>query len=178
MSTISKLCSTASLAAAFTCMGTPASAQDLFVYPSRGQSDEQLAEDRYACHQWAVQESRFDPSEFGELAPPRTVRVPVPENEARGATAKGTVAGAVAGAVIGSREDKANKGAVIGAIIGSIAGSAVEEQGERKAQAQAESEAQRQAAELERTRAEKALRRSDYRRALSACLEGRGYTVK
>ena len=65
-------------------LNQPASGQDVYVYPAKGQSDEQLAEDRYACHRWAVEESGFDPSQFKGVAPPRTVRVPVPRNEAAG----------------------------------------------------------------------------------------------
>ncbi len=167
-----------SLCAALLLASAPAAGQDLYVYPSAGQDDQQLAEDRYACHRWAVQESDFDPSQFEEVAPPRTVKVPVPRNEAEGAAAKGTLAGAVAGGVIGSHDGNAGKGAVIGAVIGSIAGAAIEEQGEDEARRQAEAEASRQAEELSRTRSEKALRRSNYRRALTACLEGRGYTVR
>ena len=34
----------------------------LSMYPNRGQSLNQQAQDRYACHQWAVKESGFDPS--------------------------------------------------------------------------------------------------------------------
>jgi outer membrane lipoprotein SlyB len=151
----------------------PAKSQDLFVYPSGGQSDEQLADDRYACHQWAVQESGFDPVEFGDAAPPRVVRVPIPENEAEDATEKATVAGAIAGAAIGREGNKA-RSTVIGAVIGAIAGSAVEQRGEREAREQAEAEAE----QLARNRSELALRRSNYRRAMTACLEGRGYTVR
>lgn len=35
----------------------------LFVYPKQGQSEEQQAKDRYACHKWAVKESGVDPIE-------------------------------------------------------------------------------------------------------------------
>jgi hypothetical protein len=35
--------------------------QDIFVYPAQGQSDTQLADDRYACHRWGVKESGYDP---------------------------------------------------------------------------------------------------------------------
>lgn len=155
-----------------------ATAQDLFVYPARGQSDEQLSIDRYECHRWAAVEADFDPTEFGEQAPPRAVRVPVPENESEHATRTGAIVGAAAGAVIGAQNDEAGEGAVIGAILGTIAGSAVEANGEREAREQARMEAEARAADLERTRAERALRRSEYRRALTACLEGRGYSVK
>jgi hypothetical protein len=34
---------------------------DLFVYPARGQSEQQQADDRYECHRWAVDQSRYDP---------------------------------------------------------------------------------------------------------------------
>ena len=44
----------------------------------------------------------------------------------------------------------------------------------KKAEVEAQSEAQANA----RTRAELALRKSNYRRALTACLDGRGYTVR
>jgi len=39
-----------------------ATAERLFVYPNRGQSEERQAKDRYECHQWAVRESGVDPS--------------------------------------------------------------------------------------------------------------------
>jgi hypothetical protein len=47
-----------------------------------------------------------------------------------------------------------------------------------KAQQQAHDEAQERAEEMKRTKAETAMRRANYRRALTACLEGRGYTVR
>ncbi len=63
-------------------------------------------------------------------------------------------------------------------IIGSIAGAAIEDQGQSEVDAQARARLDRQREELERTKAERVLRRNNYRRALSACLEGRGYTVR
>lgn len=35
---------------------------DIFVYPRNGQSEEQTAQDRYECHQWAVNQTGFDPT--------------------------------------------------------------------------------------------------------------------
>lgn len=35
---------------------------DVIAYPTRGQTDEQQARDRYECHGWAVQQSGFDPA--------------------------------------------------------------------------------------------------------------------
>lgn len=155
-----------------------ANSQDIYVYPSDGQSDEQLAEDRYACHTWAVKESGFDPSLFKGVAPLRTVKVPVPPNEAEGAAAKGAIAGAVAGGIVGSRGHDTAEGVVIGAVLGTLAGSAIEEQGQQEAKAKAEAEARQEAEEIAKNKTELALRKSNYQRALTACLEGRGYTVR
>jgi outer membrane lipoprotein SlyB len=155
----------------------PAAAQDLFVYPAKGQSNDQLANDRYECHRWAVSETSFDPSDFGQTAPPRVVRVPVPENKAEGATAKGAIAGAIAGAVLGHGKDKLHD-VITGAAVGSIAGAAVETNGQLEAEGEARDDARRQADELAHSKTELALRRANYRRALTACLEGRGYTVR
>jgi hypothetical protein len=35
--------------------------EDMYVYPSRGQSEQQQADDRYECHRWAVSETDYDP---------------------------------------------------------------------------------------------------------------------
>jgi outer membrane lipoprotein SlyB len=165
------------LAGALALICLPATAQDLFVYPAKGQSNEQLASDRYECHRWAVTETNFDPSDFGQVAPPRVVRVPAPENQAEGATAKGAIAGAIAGAVLGHGDDKLHD-VVTGAAVGAIAGAAVETSGQLEAEGKARDDAQRQADELAHSKAEQSLRRANYRRALTACLEGRGYTVR
>ena len=36
-------------------------ADELFIYPKEGQSKEQQAEDRYACHRWGVEQTSYDP---------------------------------------------------------------------------------------------------------------------
>ncbi len=74
----------------------PPPADQMFIYPRLGQSEQQQADDRYACHRWAVDQTGFDPTQL---------------------------AGAVSD---GQSADK----------------------------------------------------RADYQRAMSACLDGRGYTVK
>ena len=178
MATTKQLLISGSIAALYLLFSTSASGQDIYVYPAKQQTDEQLAEDRFACHQWAVDESDFDPSNFDGVELPKTVRVPVPKNEAKGAANKGAVTGAVVGGVIGSHDGDTAEGVVIGALLGTMAGAAIEDEGHRKAVAKAEAEAKRQAAEIAASKAELALRKSNYRRALTACLEGRGYTVR
>ncbi|MBS0613465.1 MAG: hypothetical protein JSS24_09875 [Proteobacteria bacterium] len=43
----------------------PGTTEDFFVYPRNGQSEAQTAKDRFECHQWAVSQTGFDPSEPG-----------------------------------------------------------------------------------------------------------------
>ncbi len=44
----------------------PSEPEQLFIYPKQGQSEAQIAKDRYECHRWAADQSRFDPTQ-----PPR-----------------------------------------------------------------------------------------------------------
>lgn len=145
----------------------------VFVYPAKGQSEKQQSEDRYHCHQWAVKASGFDPLSAG-IDQPEYVRVPVPENPNRGATGKGMLGGAIAGAAIGEiGSDHAGRGAAIGAIVGALLGNISEQKGEQQSREQAEE----QARAIYSDRREIAIGRANYRRALAACLEGRGYVV-
>lgn len=134
---------------------------DLFVYPQKGQTQEQQSKDQFECHEWAVQQSGFDPSAPGSTAQASTEGST--GGEALGRAGRGAALGAVGGAIAGD----AGKGAAIGAAAGG--GTGLIKKG-RQNQEAAEAEAQ-QAAATEQQRA-------TYQRALSACLEGRGYTIK
>ena len=35
--------------------------EDMFVYPAKGQSEQQQADDRYECHRWAADQAHYDP---------------------------------------------------------------------------------------------------------------------
>ena len=35
--------------------------EDLYVYPAKGQSEQQQADDRYECHRWAADQTQYDP---------------------------------------------------------------------------------------------------------------------
>jgi len=43
--------------------------KDFYVYPSKGQSQEQQETDRYECQEWAVKETGFDPMKPPEIEP-------------------------------------------------------------------------------------------------------------
>lgn len=144
---------------------------DVYAYPTQGQTPEQTDRDRYDCHEWAVKQSNFDPSAPG--TPPHD-RVVVAAGPPPGTnTAIGAVAGAILGAVIAGPR---NSG--FGAVAGGITGAAIGSSGDA---ANAEVQHQQiQAARAQDARQTAAMdqRASDYRRAVSACLEGRGYSVK
>ena len=146
-------------------MGASAHAQELYIYPSKGQSQAQQDKDRYECHTWAVKQTGFDPSK-PQTAPSNTSASnqyqPSQPHVLRGA-ARGAALGAVGGAIAGN----AGKGAGAGAAMGGMAGG-FRRRDERKQQANS------QAAD---TNAAMSNQRTSYNRAMAACLQGRGYTV-
>jgi hypothetical protein len=149
-----------------------ATSAEVFVYAARGQSDKQLDRDRYECHKWSVTQTGYDPSAHAQpvtYQPTPVVRLPP-----RGIdTVAGVISGAFTGAVLAGPYDT-SEGAMIGAIAGGIMGAITESARRKEAgQINAHQGAQSQA---ERARLESSV--SNYRRAISACLEGRGYTVK
>lgn len=141
-----------------------ASAQDVVVYPARGQTAEQQNRDRYECHQWAVQQSGFDPTQPQAAPPPATPPPQVTTSPLRGA-ARGAAIGAVGGAIGGN----AGKGAAIGAGTGALIGGIRRNDQIRQQQAYQ----QQYAAQSGTSTAQ----RGTYERAIRACLQGRGYTV-
>ena len=64
--------------------GNGRGAMSLYVYPKKGQSDEQTQSDRYQCHEWAVHQTGFDPTDTANDTPSSTA---TPENYKRAFTA-------------------------------------------------------------------------------------------
>lgn len=136
----------------------------IFFYPARGQSPERQDRDRYECHRWAIRESGFDPSL--PQAPPAEGVAIIPSRP----IGADTFAGAAAGALIGGVADHSGEGAAIGAAIGAAAGAVSDihrAHGRRALQRSLEA----------RLAVGQGRRGEDYHRAMSACLEGRGYAV-
>jgi len=46
-----------------------AAENQLFIYPQKGQSEQQQATDRYQCHRWATDQTGFDPTQPGGNVP-------------------------------------------------------------------------------------------------------------
>jgi hypothetical protein len=149
----------------------PVPSTHLYFYPKKGQSKEQQDRDRYECYLWAVKQSGFDPGQ-AQLAPHQRIEVtPVAPPGAN------TAAGAFSGAVVGSLlapPRQAGQGLVFGAITGAMMGAASEAAQQQQAQQLQQQynaqEAQKYAVIDQQAR--------NYKRAMTACLEGRGYTVE
>lgn len=146
-------------------------AQDFVIYPAKGQSQEQMEKDKFECYSWAKQQSGFDPMETPKATAP-------PPPQSGGSVAGGAVRGGIGGAALGAGIGAiagGGKGAGKGAAIGGLAGGTL---GAARSSAQQKQDAQaRQQWEQEQA-AQYNQKRSGYNRAYSACLEGKGYTVK
>ena len=145
--------------------------EQLYFYPRSGQTNEQQSRDHYECYNWAIDQTRFDP---GQSAIPNTERVRVVPMPPPGYdTATYAIAGAVLGALFGGPRHAA-QGAIIGGSAGAIAGAASDSARQESARQANEAYASR-----DRQRdAQLQSRAFDFRRAMSACMEGRGYSVR
>ncbi|MGD1152637.1 MAG: glycine zipper family protein [Syntrophales bacterium] len=143
----------------------------VYFYPRAGQTTEQQSRDHYECYNWAMTQTGFDPSQ-SSIPPQRRVKV-VPMPPPGHDTAVLAVAGAVLGALIAGPRHAAG-GALIGAGTGAIAGAASDASRQQYAQQLQEAYANRDQALDPRYEGNA----GDFRRAMSACLEGRGYSVQ
>lgn len=162
------------LAGWLTVSSTASASQTLFVYPAGGQSDAQLAKDRYQCYRWAVDQTGVDPN---QLQPPKAGPTVV-RNENYGAGNKGTWWGTLAGAAIGNAVDGNTGGTVHGAILGATIGSMIGSEKERQGEADARYKAQKVAQQATQAKYTYQEKMRDYNRAFSACMEARNYTVR
>jgi hypothetical protein len=143
----------------------PVLAQGPFIYPQKGQSAQQQQQDKGQCQAWAMQQSGVNPGQPSASPPPP------PSTGPQGHVLRGAGRGAAVGAVGGAIGGDAGKGAAVGAAVGGLVGG-VRRRDQQRAQEEQynQSVAQQQAAQSQASEA--------YNRALAACLEARGYTVK
>jgi len=133
-----------------------------YVFPSKGQNQQKQKEDEFECYKWAVEQSGIDP-----LNLPKVEAKPV-ETGPDGSAVRGAAKGAAAGVAIGAIAGDAGEGAAIGAVAGGLAG--------RRAGKQAKAQ-QAQQADAAVKQTEQAMKDS-FTKAFSACIEGKGYTIK
>ena len=134
----------------------------LFVFPASNQDQATQDADEMACYKWAKEQTGVDPMNPVDIQPGQADR------SLDGSAVVGSAKGAAAGAAIGAIAGDAGKGAAIGAVAGGLAGRRA-----RLSNDQAEQKANNQAAAAK----EKELM-DNYKKAFSACMEAKGYTVK
>jgi hypothetical protein len=141
----------------------PATAQDMFFYPTRGQGPDQQSRDRGECYGWAMQQTGFDPA---AQAPPTAAAGAAPQGGVVRGAARGTLLGAAGGAIAGDT----GKGAAMGAATGALFGG-MRRLDQRRAHQQEQAGAQSQ------QQAQLAQQQARFSRAVAACMQGRGYSV-
>ena len=134
----------------------------LYVFPSGNQDQATMDADEIACYKWAKEQTGVDP-----INPPQ-VQAAQADKSPDGSAVVGSAKGAAAGAAIGAIAGDAGKGAAIGAVVGAVAGRRAKKYGDA-----VEQEQNNQAA----AQTEKKLM-DNFNKAFSACMEGKGYTVK
>lgn len=150
----------------------PAYRAEVFVYPAQGQAEGQLDRDRYECHRWSVKQSGFDPSLPG-LPPQHRVSVVAAGPPPGASVAAGAVTGAVIGAAVANPWET-GEGALLGAAAGAVIGAIAETARGNELQQREQELAGYQSGQV----AEQEQLADGYRRAITACLEGRGYSVR
>ena len=134
----------------------------LYVFPSNSQDQATQDADEMACYKWAKEQTGVDPMN------PVDIQAEQADRSLNGSAVVGSAKGAAAGAAIGAIAGDAGKGAAIGAVVGGLGGRRA-----RLAGDQAEQQANNQAAAAK----EKELM-DNYKKAFTACMEAKGYTVK
>lgn len=137
-------------------------ANELIVFPAQGQSNEQMEQDKFSCYGWAKGQTGFDP-----MALPTTSTPPPSQQQKSGGAVRGALGGAALGAILGDSSKAAKRGAAAGGLIGGVRQANQNNQTQQKTEQWKQQEANRYANN-----------RNDYNRAYSACMEGKGYTVK
>jgi hypothetical protein len=141
----------------------------LVVFPAKGQSKDQQAADENDCYDWAVTNTGVDPAKVTVNTDSAAAAGKAKgDSAAQGAGARGAARGAAGGAIVGGIAGDAGTGAGIGAVTGLAAG--------RRAKKQAQKQGEQQG--VTQANAEAAGKIDAFKKGMSACLEGKGYTVK
>lgn len=134
----------------------------LYVFPSNNQDKDQQELDEYKCYKWAKEQTGFNPTN------PTQVQTEQVDKSPDGSAVVGAAGGAAAGAAIGAIAGDAGKGAAIGAVVGGMRGRRSKVAGDQQKQQQNDQAAAAKEKEL----------MDGFKKAFSACMEGKGYTVK
>lgn len=154
-----------SLTAALLLCAAPVTADELLIYPKSGQDQAQQNKDKAECMVWATNETGFDP--LNPPPPPTAAAAP----QRNGTAVRGAARGAAAGAAIGAAAGDAGEGAGIGAGVGAA-------RGIRRERREVVAVAEGNQSAMEAYQKDLAAKQGTYRKAMTACLDGRGYSVQ
>jgi uncharacterized protein YcfJ len=148
----------------------------MVVFPAKGQTPQQQAQDEGECYAWSKGQTGVDPMAPPPAAAPASPQATTKTPAADGSRVRGAARGAAAGAVIGEvADDDAGKGAAIGATAGVIAGGRQSRKNQQQAAQQA---TQQQQQATQQAQAANQQQLDLFRKGFAACLEPKGYTVK
>jgi hypothetical protein len=165
---------------------SPAKSIGMFAYPKNKQTPDEQMKDENECFASAKQQSGVDPQ-----APPSATKTEEQKKaeqqaaadnakQARGGRARGAARGAAGGAAVGAiADDEAGKGAAAGATAGTMVGGAKQRQANKASKQQAaQATAQQQQQEEAQAKAKYQQGIDTFKRAFSACMDARGYSVQ
>jgi uncharacterized protein YcfJ len=148
----------------------------MVVFPAKGQSPQQQAQDEGECYAWAKGQTGVDPMAPAPATAQPAAQPAQTKPAADGSRVRGAARGAAAGAIIGEvADDDAGKGAAIGATAGVLAGGRQSRKNQQQAAEQA-TQQQQQAAQQQQTAQQQQM--DLFKKGFGACLEPKGYTVK
>ena len=157
----------------------------VYVFPAKNQSHDQQLIDELECYDLAQQQSGVDPG-MPAPKPPSSAEIQAAQaqgassaQQAKGGRARGAARGAAGGAMVGAITGDAGTGAAVGATMGTMRGgrqqrqtnAAAKEQSAAQAGAQVQQQYQQQKAAYNQ-------QMGNFKRAFSACLDSRAYSVK
>lgn len=132
---------------------TGSSAQDMYVYPTGKQTEQQLGRDKEECHQWAAKQTGVDPEKMAAET----------QKSGGGSGAMSVGIGAARGAAQGDAAAGAMHGVGIAGLMRMV---------RARRQMDQQHESYMQGHQTRQTQLQ------NYDRAYTACLTGRGYTVR
>lgn len=166
---------------------SPAKSIGMFAYPKNKQNADQQLKDEGECYTSAKQNTGVDPQAPGPQAPSAESQQAAQKQAAeqagssvpKGGAVKGSAKGAAGGAAIGAIAGDAGKGAAIGATAGAVGGRRQQKKAQKEAQKQgAEQTAQSQQQAQAQANAQHQGQLDTFKRAFSACMDARGYSVQ
>jgi hypothetical protein len=166
---------------------SPAKSIGMYAYARNQQNADQQLKDESQCYGSARQQTGVDPQTSAPATPSPEQQKAAQQQAAqqggqsvpKGGTVRGSAGGAAGGAAIGAAAGDAGKGAAIGATTGAVVGRRRQKRAKAEAQKQASQEtAQSQQKAQAEASAQHQASLDSFKKAFSACMDARGYSIR